>query len=371
MRIDASGFAMVSALQRPAEPAALRGSVAFATPRDASGQVSSSAAGPATRVDAAVGVGEPRSTIAPDAVTALQRGEAPSDAAPAQGSPANENGDIAGQAAALAGAIATPQAAPARPTETRGAPPEEEAEASAAPPEEEEPAVDEAGADNLTPEEEVRVRELQQRDAEVRRHEQAHATVGGQYAGAPQYDYERGPDERLYAVSGEVSIDTSPIPGDPQATIAKMQQVRRAALAPADPSPQDQRVAAEAQQAITQARSELRTLRAEERAEAVEEAAARREPDAPGSVASGQEPSAVAGSAETAPAAAPQTAAAVAPVPQAIAAAEITQRSAALTAPPPAPPEEPAARALLAAEAFAQSQRLALPPEPVARGAFY
>lgn len=120
------------------------------------------------------------------------------------------------------------------------------------PPEEEE-----TGSDGLTPEEEQTVDDLQQRDAEVRRHEQAHAAAGGQYAGAPTYEYERGPDGQFYAVGGEVSIDTSAIPGDPEATIAKMQQVRRAALAPAQPSPQDRRVATEAQQAIVEARAEL------------------------------------------------------------------------------------------------------------------
>ncbi|MEH6493666.1 putative metalloprotease CJM1_0395 family protein [Halopseudomonas sp.] len=103
------------------------------------------------------------------------------------------------------------------------------------------------------------IRELAARDREVRTHEQAHMAVGGQYAGAVQYDYDRGPDGRLYAVGGEVGIDTSPIPGDPQATIEKMEQVRRAALAPAEPSGQDRSVAAQAGQAIAQARAELAT----------------------------------------------------------------------------------------------------------------
>lgn len=136
------------------------------------------------------------------------------------------------------------------------------------------PHVGEDGSDGLTTEEEAVVRELQRRDAEVRRHEQAHAAAGGRFAGAPSYEYERGPDGRLYAIGGEVSIDTSPIPGDPQATIAKAQQVRRAALAPTQPSPQDRRVATEAQQQIAQARADLRTEQAEARAE---EAESRRE----------------------------------------------------------------------------------------------
>ena len=52
-------------------------------------------------------------------------------------------------------------------------------------------------------------------------------------------------------------IDLSPVEGDPLATIRKMQQVQRAALAPADPSGADRRVAAQARRAEQQARVEL------------------------------------------------------------------------------------------------------------------
>ena len=69
------------------------------------------------------------------------------------------------------------------------------------------------------------VESLKERDQEVRTHEQAHATTGGQYAGSPQ--------------------------------------VRAAALAPAEPSPQDLQVAAEASRIAFEARSKL----AEERKE--------------------------------------------------------------------------------------------------------
>ena len=64
----------------------------------------------------------------------------------------------------------------------------------------------------------------------MRAHEQAHARAGGPYAGAPSYDFERGPDGKMYAVSGEVQIDAAPIDGDAAATIAKMEVVIRAAL---------------------------------------------------------------------------------------------------------------------------------------------
>lgn len=111
---------------------------------------------------------------------------------------------------------------------------------------------------------EQQVAELASRDREVRAHEQAHAAVGGSYAGAATYSFTRGPDGKRYATSGEVSIDVSPIPNDPQATLSKMDLVRRAALAPAEPSGQDLRVAAQAQALAAQARTELAVQRAEE-----------------------------------------------------------------------------------------------------------
>ncbi|MDP2714227.1 putative metalloprotease CJM1_0395 family protein [Rheinheimera sp.] len=105
--------------------------------------------------------------------------------------------------------------------------------------------------------EQAEVRELKARDQEVKTHEQAHAAVGGRYAGAPSYSYELGPDGKQYAVGGEVSIDISPVAGDPQATVQKMQQVRAAALAPAEPSSADRRIASEAAQRQIQAQAEL------------------------------------------------------------------------------------------------------------------
>lgn len=100
------------------------------------------------------------------------------------------------------------------------------------------------------------VETLKQRDQEVRAHEQAHASAGGQYAGSPQFDFQRGPDGQRYAVDGQVSIDISS-ESTPEATIRKMQQVRTAALAPAEPSPQDLQVAAEASRIAFDARNEI------------------------------------------------------------------------------------------------------------------
>lgn len=108
--------------------------------------------------------------------------------------------------------------------------------------------------------EQRQVSELAVRDREVRAHEQAHASVGGQFAGAPSFQFERGPDGVSYAVSGEVSIDSGRA-ATPEATIQKAQTVRRSALAPANPSPQDRNVAASATRLESDARSEILAIR--------------------------------------------------------------------------------------------------------------
>ena len=110
----------------------------------------------------------------------------------------------------------------------------------------------------LTDQEEKEVDDLQERDREVRAHELAHVMAGGSLVrrGAT-YQYTTGPDGKRYAVGGEVSIDVSPVEDDPSATIAKMEQVKRAALAPAEPSSQDRAVAATAAQNEAEARQEL------------------------------------------------------------------------------------------------------------------
>lgn len=98
---------------------------------------------------------------------------------------------------------------------------------------------------------------LVERDLEVRKHEQAHQSAGGQHAGSPTYEFDLGPDGKRYASGGEVTIDIGVIHGDPAATLAKMQQVRAAALAPVDPSSQDLSVARSATVKEAQARKEL------------------------------------------------------------------------------------------------------------------
>jgi len=113
--------------------------------------------------------------------------------------------------------------------------------------------------EQISAEEGREIKKLAARDQEVRDHERAHMMAGGILVrrGA-SYQYTTGPDGKRYAVAGEVSIDSSEVSDNPQATITKMQQVRRAALAPAEPSTQDRSVATSASQKEAQARQELR-----------------------------------------------------------------------------------------------------------------
>lgn len=125
-----------------------------------------------------------------------------------------------------------------------------------------------ASLQELTPEEKAEVEKLRKTDQQVRSHEQAHRAVGGHYVtGGPNYGYVTGPDGQRYAVEGEVQLDTSEVPGDPEATVRKMETIRRAALAPHDPSPQDHRVAAEASRVGAEARREAMEAKREEQKE--------------------------------------------------------------------------------------------------------
>jgi len=99
---------------------------------------------------------------------------------------------------------------------------------------------------------------LEARNRDVVSHEAAHMAAGGAYIeGAVSYTYQTGPDGKQYAIGGEVSIDMSPVPGDPRATITKMIAIRAAAMSPADPSSQDATVAAAAAQIEAQAQAQL------------------------------------------------------------------------------------------------------------------
>jgi len=107
----------------------------------------------------------------------------------------------------------------------------------------------------LSVEEKEMVFELQARDAEVRAHEAAHQS-GGAATGGATYTYQIGPDGKMYAIGGEVSISFGS-GSTPQETIANAQAVIASALAPANPSGQDMAVASSAMVMMMKAQQQL------------------------------------------------------------------------------------------------------------------
>jgi len=119
----------------------------------------------------------------------------------------------------------------------------------------------------LSPSEQQQLAQLQQRDTEVRSHEAAHIAAGGPaISGGASFTYQKGPDGRLYAVGGEVPISSSGA-NTPEEKIALAKSMQAGALAPANPSPQDLKVASEAALMETKARQELALEKNEEQKE--------------------------------------------------------------------------------------------------------
>lgn len=117
---------------------------------------------------------------------------------------------------------------------------------------------DEAKSSNSSEQQELKeIRELKVRDRVVRTHEAAHIAAGGSIVrGGANFSFQRGPDGVQYAVGGDVRIDASK-ESSPEATLRKADQIRSAALAPAQPSAQDRAVAAQAAQMAIEARAEI------------------------------------------------------------------------------------------------------------------
>ncbi|MGM0380582.1 MAG: putative metalloprotease CJM1_0395 family protein [bacterium] len=121
--------------------------------------------------------------------------------------------------------------------------------------------------DELSEEEERRVKELKQTDREVRQHEQAHVAAAGPHLrGGPSYNYTKGPDGQRYATGGTVNMDTSR-EDTPEETVQKMRQVQQAAMAPADPSPEDYQVAQKAARRLSSAQQKTGRGNSEENGE--------------------------------------------------------------------------------------------------------
>ena len=129
------------------------------------------------------------------------------------------------------------------------------------------------GDAQVSAEEQQVVSEMSARDAEVRAHENAHVAAGGGLTGAVSYSYQVGPDGKRYAVGGSVKIDMSR-ERTPELTLKKAERIRAAALAPAEPSPQDVAVASKAGEMASEARAEIaqnKRIEAESRLEDAKE----------------------------------------------------------------------------------------------------
>ena len=122
----------------------------------------------------------------------------------------------------------------------------------------------------LTQDQKMQVIELQRRDLEVRTHEAAHMSAGAGLTTGARYSYQRGPDNKMYAIGGEVGIDTSP-GKTPEETLKKAAQIKRAALAPAQPSSADLQVAATATNMELDAKMEIQKNQNQETKEKTEQ----------------------------------------------------------------------------------------------------
>lgn len=114
-----------------------------------------------------------------------------------------------------------------------------------------------SNGEELSEEEKRQVEKLRQRDQKVRAHEQAHlSAAGGLAMGGAHYAYQNGPDGKQYAVGGEVGLKVPDAP-TPEEDLQIAVRLERAALAPADPSPQDRAIANQARRKASQARREI------------------------------------------------------------------------------------------------------------------
>lgn len=112
------------------------------------------------------------------------------------------------------------------------------------------------GPKKLSEDEQRMVNDLASRDSEVRVHEAAHQSAGGSMTGAASFTYQQGPDGKMYAIGGEVSISMKS-GSSPEETIANARQIAAAAMAAGSPSPQDFAVASSARVMEMKAQQQL------------------------------------------------------------------------------------------------------------------
>jgi hypothetical protein len=112
------------------------------------------------------------------------------------------------------------------------------------------------GPNKLNDAQQRMVNDLASRDSEVRAHEAAHQAAGGGMTGAASFTYQQGPDGKMYAIGGEVSINMKS-GSSPEETIANARQIAAAAMAAGSPSPQDFAVASSARVMEMKAQQQL------------------------------------------------------------------------------------------------------------------
>jgi len=106
---------------------------------------------------------------------------------------------------------------------------------------------------------------LKSRESEVKKHEAAHILAGTGVTSGLSYTYQQASDGSSYAIGGEVTVNMQE-GSTPEETIQKAQKMKAAALAPSNPSAQDQDLAVMAMKMEANARQE----RAEKQKEAQE-----------------------------------------------------------------------------------------------------
>ena len=74
------------------------------------------------------------------------------------------------------------------------------------------------------------IAKFKSKDNEIRTHEQTHASLGTTTSGI-KYNYQTGPDGKLYATGGYVTLNVS-IPKDESAAIAKLNEIQKASSSP-------------------------------------------------------------------------------------------------------------------------------------------
>lgn len=112
----------------------------------------------------------------------------------------------------------------------------------------------------LSPEQQAKVSELQDRQKEVRLSDINKRLLAGPWVSSPStFSFAPGPDGRNYVVEGHTPVNTAPIDGDPVSTLWKMKSIRHAMLHASPPPDRGEiQVAREAEQVALQAAAELR-----------------------------------------------------------------------------------------------------------------